>query len=264
MKKALLVGINYIGQQYALKGCVNDTINMKEFIKSRGQFPEENITLLNDVDSNRPQPTKNNILQHIDNLVSNIQKGDTLLFHFSGHGTQVFDRSSDESDRRDEVICPVDYAQNGFITDDDIYMRLVSKIPEGAKLIIFMDCCHSGSGADLKYNFNYIGKQGNPFDFNTWGDEFKMSVERKPEVLGNVIMFSGCIDSDTSADAYVNNVMQGAFTFALLQILQNEYGKTSNRVLQKHVNCVLAVNKFTQTTQFSCNKLADFDQLFAL
>lgn len=35
-KKALFIGINYIGQQGELNGCHNDVIQMKQFLESQG------------------------------------------------------------------------------------------------------------------------------------------------------------------------------------------------------------------------------------
>lgn len=43
--------------------------------------------------------------------------GDVLFFHFSGHGTQIPDRASEESDGKDEAICPTDM---NVIADDDL------------------------------------------------------------------------------------------------------------------------------------------------
>ena len=36
MKRALLVGINYVGSSHTLRGCINDSNNMKAFLAGRG------------------------------------------------------------------------------------------------------------------------------------------------------------------------------------------------------------------------------------
>ena len=38
-------------------------------------------------------------------LLGGVQSGDSLFFHFSGHGSQVIDHSGDEEDGLDETIC---------------------------------------------------------------------------------------------------------------------------------------------------------------
>jgi hypothetical protein len=58
--------------------------------------------------------------------------GDKLLFHFSGHGSQIRDRDGDElKDQLDEIICPHDMDWNGtYIVDDDL-KAVFSKLPAG-------------------------------------------------------------------------------------------------------------------------------------
>lgn len=43
------------------------------------------------------------------------QPGDSLFFHFSGHGSQQYDRNGDEEDGYDETICPTDFRRAGQI-----------------------------------------------------------------------------------------------------------------------------------------------------
>jgi hypothetical protein len=45
-KYALLIGINYKGKKFALKGCINDTYAIKSLINSWG-FEDRNITIMN-------------------------------------------------------------------------------------------------------------------------------------------------------------------------------------------------------------------------
>lgn len=84
-KKALLVGINYIGTDKALRGCIRDVETMAQLLVSVYHYDPRNILILRD-DSRNPQllPTKQNILRGIDWLVSNLAHGSSLVFHFSG------------------------------------------------------------------------------------------------------------------------------------------------------------------------------------
>ena len=56
-------------------------------------------------------------------LVEGAQSGDSLFFHYSGHGTHQKDVSpdKDESDGQDEALCPSDYPTAGLIVDDDLH-----------------------------------------------------------------------------------------------------------------------------------------------
>ncbi|KAG2017809.1 hypothetical protein CC2G_007286 [Coprinopsis cinerea AmutBmut pab1-1] len=107
-KKALLIGINYIGQSGELRGCINDVKNIKRFLTDQWGYKEGDIVTLTDDESNpRMRPTASNIRQAMKWLVAGAQPNDALFFHFSGHGGQTKDRDGDEADGYDEVIYPV-------------------------------------------------------------------------------------------------------------------------------------------------------------
>ena len=52
--------------------------------------------------------TKKAIEAAISKLVRNGRRGDVLLVHCSGHGSNVPDDNGDEADGRDEILCPTD------------------------------------------------------------------------------------------------------------------------------------------------------------
>ena len=52
-------------------------------------FSPQNISVLVDDGSSADAPTGANIKRYLQGLVSQTAAGDTLVFHFSGHGTQV-------------------------------------------------------------------------------------------------------------------------------------------------------------------------------
>jgi len=86
-----------------------------------------------------------NILAGIRWLVTGAKKGDVIVFYYSGHGSQVADVSGEEIDRRDETICPHDYATAGMIKDDDLRTAFAG-VAAGVNLDVILDSCHSGTG----------------------------------------------------------------------------------------------------------------------
>lgn len=96
-------------------------------------------------------PTRYNIRRAMWWLLQNTQSGDSLVFHFSGHGTQQMNMDGNEIDGLDEAICPVDYEEQGKIVDDEINTALVRPLPRGAKLHAIVDACHSGTALDLPF-----------------------------------------------------------------------------------------------------------------
>jgi len=143
MKKALLVGINrYPDPRHELKGCVNDVHQMAETLKSRYGFPGDgDMRILTDA-----RATRMAILDGLDWLTAAASPGDSLVFHYSGHGSQVPDRNGDEAtDRLDEILCPYDLDWDTPLTDDDL-ASVSANVPQGALLTVILDCCHSGTG----------------------------------------------------------------------------------------------------------------------
>jgi len=156
-RRALLIGINYVGQQGELSGCHNDVLNMKEYIMDVHGFKEENITVLLD-DGSHTNPTMENILKAYGQLVSQSQSGDCCYCHYSGHGGKLADDSGDEADGYDETLVPLDYESAGQIRDDTLYKNLVGAFKQGVICTAVMDCCHSGSVLDLPFVFYADGE----------------------------------------------------------------------------------------------------------
>jgi len=275
IKKALLIGINYIGSESELGGCINDVKNVRKFLTDNCKFSSSNIKLLSEEESEKP--TRVNMENAIKWLVSDNLAGDVLVLHYSGHGGNITDRNRDETDGRDETLVPLDYKQSGEITDDWLFENMISKVQKDVSLWCFLDCCHSGTAVDLNHNYqsNCKYKKGNipenlSYKKEEWTDSFNYSMERSKNIagIGNICLFSGCQDKETSADATINNSGQGAFTYCLLETLKTNLQENSLRYkngtlklrnILKDVNARLDINGFEQNTQLSLSKKENFE-----
>jgi hypothetical protein len=91
-KKALIIGINYTGTEHALNGCINDAMNVRDFLVNDRGFPthgEGDMTILTDEPENEGTefyPTHENILAAFKWLVTDNGPGDVLWLSYSGHG----------------------------------------------------------------------------------------------------------------------------------------------------------------------------------
>lgn len=150
-RRAALVGINYVGSKYQLAGCHNDVTTMQNYLKTQG-FAAGNMRVLLD-DGRHDMPTHANIQAAMKWLVAGAKSGDSLFFHYSGHGTSLDDDDGDEADGKDEALVPVDFQKSGMLRDDEILTILVMSLPEGVRLTCVFDCCHSGTIMDLPYVF---------------------------------------------------------------------------------------------------------------
>jgi metacaspase-1 len=247
---ALLVGINYKNSPYQLFGCINDALNIRALLQNQYNYENKNIQLLTD-DTNI-KPTRQNILNELTKMLEQSIQGDKLVFFFSGHGSQILDKSGDELDGLDELIIPIDLK---YILDDEIKAILDKHLKEGVQLFSLIDSCHSGTILDLKYN--YLDTE------NSQNITINPNVK---ETKGQAIMISGCSDPQYSIDAVLedssgNKTNAGAMTFSFLHSLEHlNYTNVSYKNLVIKMRELLAEAQLTQIPQLSSGKLIDIEQ----
>eukprot|EP00927_Polykrikos_kofoidii_P014440 TRINITY_DN16319_c0_g3_i1.p1 TRINITY_DN16319_c0_g3~~TRINITY_DN16319_c0_g3_i1.p1 ORF type:complete len:586 (+),score=126.90 TRINITY_DN16319_c0_g3_i1:279-2036(+) len=249
-RRALMVGINYFGTQAELRGCINDVENMKRLLtETYGWKHTEFRILTDDGAGNAGMPTRANITSGLHWLVEGATRGDVLFFHYSGHGAQEEDPNGYEEDGMNETICPSDFQSAGMMTDDEISAIIVNDLKEGVKLTAVMDCCHSGTGLDLPFQWSGSSwrEAANPFHSQ-----------------GDVQMFSGCEDDDTSSDAAgAYGRAGGALTTALCDVLRRNKSPTYPNLMQELTN-VLVERDFSQKPQLTSSQEFHFDRAFGL
>jgi hypothetical protein len=251
--KALLIGINYVGTESELKGCINDVIHMRLFLLSEG-FKENEIHML--TEASPLHPTYTNIVNELDWLQDGATNESNLFLHYSGHGGSMLDTSGEEEDHRDETICPLDMDNRGQIKDD-ILRRFVDKLPTGCRLTAIFDCCHSGTVLDLKYNWS-----GNP----KYAGSYNIITNTEKETKANVMVLSGCLDAQTSADTFEDGRAQGALTYGFLATVAKCRGKSRDIVscdtMLKCLDKFLRAKGYSQKPQLSCGIQSDLTQPF--
>ncbi|KAF2190804.1 Metacaspase-1A [Zopfia rhizophila CBS 207.26] len=294
-RKALLIGINYFGQSGELRGCINDVKNLSAYITENcGYRWEDMVVLTEEQQSERGQPTRENILRAMQWLVRDAQPNDALFFHYSGHGGSTKDLDGDEQDGNDEVIYPVDFQKAGHIVDDEIHHIMVKPLQPGVRLTAIFDSCHSGSALDLPYLYSTQGVLKEPnlakeagagllnaFSAYSQGDmggiakgifgfakkamKGDAAHEKTKETKtspADVIMLSGCKDNQTSADATIANQATGALSHALVSALK-ENPKQSYVQLLNSIRDILE-SKYSQKPQLSCSHPLDTNLLFIM
>jgi len=155
-KRAILIGINYTGQNGELSGCHNDVENISGYLQKVHGFPPDQMLRFLDNGVDHP-PTKANLMSAFQRITAYSNPGDTVFLHYSGHGSRVPDEDGDEDDGYDETLVPVDFEQAGQIVDDDILSQLVQPLKSGVNMTCLMDACHSGTVMDLPYRFTADG-----------------------------------------------------------------------------------------------------------
>ncbi|KAL7564594.1 hypothetical protein ACA910_017937 [Epithemia clementina (nom. ined.)] len=200
-RRALLVGINYRGQQGELSGCHNDVINVKNYLIRHQGYSEDQILML--IDDGKHQrkgiyPTRQKIILGLQQLVTHSQPGDNVYFHYSGHGGllspagdedgikgffNAFKMGQNRSHRShfgtgntkyyDETLYPVDHEYAGQIRDFSLFHHFVRPLKPGVTATCVLDCCHSGTVLDLPYQYQ-------PTSLNT------IRAQQSMDSLGNL------------------------------------------------------------------------------
>ena len=273
-RKAVLVGINDYAPAGAggpdLRGCVNDVRDMANTLSVMGIVPAmpASMRILTDA-----RATRGAILESLRWLVTGAKRGDVLVFYYSGHGSQVVDTSGDEPDRRDETICPHDFASAGMIRDDDL-RGMLAALPAGVNLDIILDSCHSGTATrDLLARASLPDGQGvtdryvePPIDWGFFldahpglpprrflapgGQEERSGTRAAVVVPGlNHVLWAGCRDNQTSAETNIGGQVRGVFTYHFCKVLRGAGPTITRRRLDAQVSVNVRGMGFGQVPQ---------------
>lgn len=309
-RKALFIGINYVGQKGELRGCVNDVVNIKEFFDKH--YPLDEKMILTDDPKAEPEtdfaPTKKNILAGFRWLIKDAKKGDSLMLHYSGHGGKVKNTDGTEKSGYDQTVIPVDFESAGQIIDDEVHDILCKQLPKGVRLTAIFDCCHSESIMDLPFVYNVngnleivendknaaisklvaagtrafldrknkkalmnfgkevmaVGKGALKGSKDGRSDDAKVEAAKANTTDADIIMFSGCKDDQTSADATIKGEASGAMSYALIKTLKNHKNQSITYTdLLREMREVLE-GKYTQVPQLSAGRKLVLDHPFTI
>ncbi len=134
---SLHIGINNVSNDYyasnvpPLFACVKDMETMTTFARELGY---ETHQLRNQ------EATRDNIKNHIRDLGNKLEDGDILMITYAGHGAQLKDQGSHDSEEDGYDESWVTY--DGFLLDDEIFNTL-AEIRPSIRVLLISDSCHS-------------------------------------------------------------------------------------------------------------------------
>jgi len=257
-RKAIIVGLNEYASQPRLHGCVNDCTNLSLALDQFAGFGSDEVRGISDEFA-----TKRDIEHQLEWLVDGARPGDLLAFHFSGHGSRVPDQDEPDEpiDRLDEILCPFDMAWDGtFITDD--YLRRRLDVPEGVVLEVILDACHTGD-ADAELGLTKAAASENPDRqprFLPPPPEITSAIPRanlpttrlfRSPMAPRIALWSACGATQTAADARINGLFNGAFSFYFCKHLRESGGNLSRRELLARVRRSLAEAGYSQIPELA-------------
>jgi metacaspase-1 len=245
-KRALCVGINdypYDGND--LNGCVNDAKAWATLLVDHFDFPRDDVRVLLD-----KKATKKATMAALKDLLAGARSGDVLVFTNSSHGSYKADKDRDE-ERYDELLCPYDIDRND-ISDDELW-ALFSAVPEGVRLSVVLDNCHSGTATraavgdilpgmrtpdDRRVRFLNPALRGLPVLENPWKARPRRVIKR-PESKMREVLLAGCTDKEYSYDAMIDGTYHGALTcYALRAIRKAQYDLTWAQLHQQVLHLI--------------------------
>ena len=263
-KLALLVGINNYpetGDYSALRGCLTDVDLQRQLLINRFGFNPKNILTLMDA-----QATRQSILTAFEeHLIKQAQPGDVVVYHFSGHGSQVQDPDCDSSPTcLNSTFVPIDSAavtgtrSQGNVVQDimghTLFLLMYALKTENVTVVL--DSCYSGGGTRGNLQIRSVrgGSQAQIANtereyqqrllsmVNLSPDDFKR-LRRQGVAKGVVI--AATKPDQVAADAAFSDVFAGAFTYVMTQYL---WQQTRNEALG---NVVVNVARSTKKASFT-------------
>lgn len=260
---ALLVGINNYpnnSQIPSLKGCLTDLELQRNLLIYHFGFNPQDILVLTD-----SQATRQGILTAFEeHLIKQAKPGDVVVFHYSGHGSQVADSDRDFPDGLNSTITPFDSSRpagnSGGIVQDitghTLFLLMTALQTEN--VTFFLDCCHSGGAKRGNLQVRAI-KGGQEFQpspqeiayqkqwlprLNLTPDEFKQ--QRRKGVAKGVVITATTRDQ-LAADYRFNGFSAGVFTYLMTQYLWQE--NTQQPLIKILPNIARSTNQISFTMQ---------------
>lgn len=268
---ALLVGVDeYADKDISdLAGTQNDVALMNDLLTETYRFDAktEIQKLLGSNPKAAEQPTRAAILdafdKHLvenakkyfaDNKLTSPDKGATVVFYYSGHGSHLPDNNNDEADGQDETIVPMDSDKAGTrdIRDDDFDRRFMELKKYTVNVTFIFDSCHSGtitrgSGKrSLERPAAVAGRRGDGTD---------VALDESMDSGGeSYVTISGSLPNQFSYEdllphpATQKNQINGYMTYFLVQTLR-ENPDTTYREAMKRVQTAVQKRNSAQTPQ---------------
>jgi Caspase domain/Domain of unknown function (DUF4384) len=260
-KLALLVGINAYPDA-PLNGCINDAYLQRELLIYRFGFNPKDILLV--TDETNIKPTRAGILQAFEeHLIKQAKPGDVVVYHFSGHGSQVFDPESGAADQLNSTFVPIDReistsAKRTIVSDmmGETLFLLMSALPT-ENVAVVLDSCHSGGGKRGNLTIRAIdgGAKVNPSPRErTYQEEWLSKLgksrqwlkqERQKSIAKGIVIASAA-RNQLAADTPFDGFFAGAFTYVMTQYLWQATG-------DEQISSILA-NVARSTTRISTTR----------
>ncbi|MEE9588921.1 MAG: caspase family protein [Hyphomicrobiaceae bacterium] len=256
----LMVGIDQYEAEQNLQGAVADAKDIADALEFQGA--REVVVLLNE------KATYDRVAATLASLIDKARPGDTLVFSYSGHGTQMDNVEGDdnEKDGRDELWVLGGFNQRGgrgeFILDDGLHDWLRQAAARKLNVILVSDSCHSGTLT------RSIDKRACPLPsrLSKSTPTRLMIRRRRPKPVNrttvdasipNLLYIGAAPDDEKVQEVWIGTQARGALSFSVAQAIRgladdNGDNALDGQEIQKFVrNQVAQLMDYRQLPQIS-------------
>ena len=265
-KIALIIGISKykefkgVTNWRAING-VNDIKFIRAALVSQGFNTTDIDTLKNE------QATKAGMVQALEKLRDRAGEGDIVVFHFSGHGQQIYDNyRKDEWDGYDESLVPFDAkmvrdqisdtGQFHFRDDElgDKLKEIRTRIGPSGSLLVLLDACYSGTATR---GDNVAISRGTHIRFEP--KDYEKTIDKKSvtpnqyealddkDLLANMVVISPVSPNEENyevKDPEMNNV--GPLSYAFSRAVSQISGEINYQILFEKIRTDIHFWRATQ------------------
>jgi len=238
-KLALLVGINQYPSE-PLRGCVNDMELQRHLLIHRFGFNPKDIYTLTD-----EKATRQGILEAFEeHLIRQAKPGDVVVYHYSGHGSRVFDPDPivvepGSNGGLNGTLVPVNYGsidglpQQGGVVEDimghTLFLLMLALKSENFTAVL--DSCYSGGGTRPDVRVRSRDNQGKKLQISpmekSYQDQWlsRLNLSREDFVklyrtgVAKGVVLAATNPEQTAIDIRFNGFNVGVFTYLLTQYL---------------------------------------------
>ncbi|KAH8896961.1 hypothetical protein GQ53DRAFT_890551 [Thozetella sp. PMI_491] len=152
---ALLIGVNFYPDEEPLKGSVNDTNEIKDYLTRTRAGIDVQLLTASSADAKclteRPEDlaTHDNVVAGLDSIISKALPGDLVYIHFSGHGILLNPKTQFSNGSTGDLALALLHRTGEAVTvrylrGSELASRLKAMVSEGLLVTVVLDCCFSG------------------------------------------------------------------------------------------------------------------------
>lgn len=225
-----VIGINdYLGTANDLAGSVNDAEDLAGAL--RAAHAKKVVKFIDQAG------TKFNIERAFLKMIADAQAGDTILFSYSGHGSQEPEPAgrNGEADGKNENFLLSGYTTKGpgtkeRIVDDEIFAWLQKADQKGINVVFVADSCHSGS-MNRSIRNDVVRYRNADFGAIT-DDELEFPPPETAKLtesdLKHVTFIGATADDKLTPEVKIGGKWRGALSWSMARALEGHADRDAN------------------------------------